>query len=114
MTKRDGYLYIIENKAWPNWLKIGTTKNIKSRLSSYQTSSPFRDYKVLFLIKHPDYLKAEKNIKEQMKMFALSIKNEWYEIDIDNAKKRLLEQIDFYLYNECDINQRYNSILKIK
>ena len=61
-----GYLYIISNNSWPGWIKIGTTKNLKTRLQTYQTGSPFRDYEVIYSIKHPDYLKAEKNIKIQV------------------------------------------------
>ena len=103
----SGYLYIITNKSWPGWIKIGTTRNLKTRLQSYQTSSPFRDYDVIYSIKHPAYLQAEQNIKKQMAHFAKQIKNEWYEVDIEVAKVRLTEQLDNYFYGECDLAESY-------
>ena len=78
----SGYLYIITNKSWPGWLKVGTTRNLKSRLQSYQTSSPFRDYEVIYSIKHPAYLQAEQNIKKQMAYFAKFIA---YIKNVENA-----------------------------
>ena len=103
----SGYLYIITNKSWPGWMKIGTTRNLKTRLQTYQTSSPFRNYEVMYSIKHPEYLQAEQNIKLQMKRFAKRIKNEWYEVDIEVAKVRLTEQLDNYFYGECDLAESY-------
>ena len=103
----EGYLYLITNVAWPGWIKVGTTKHIKSRMSSYQTSSPFRDYEVIFSIKHPDYLQAEKKIKEQMRYFASDIRNEWFKVDLQIAKARLVEQLDNFFYSECDTSQKY-------
>ncbi len=103
----SGYLYIITNKSWPGWIKIGTTRNLKTRLQTYQTSSPFRNYEVMYSIQHPEYLQAEQNIKLQMKRFAKRIKNEWYEVDIEVAKVRLTEQLDNYFYGECDLAESY-------
>ena len=53
MSLVEGYLYLITNSAWPGWIKVGTTKNIKHRVRSYQTGSPFRDYQVVYSVKHP-------------------------------------------------------------
>ena len=105
-----GYLYIIINKSWPGWLKVGTTRNLNTRLQTYQTSSPFRDYELIYSIKHPHYLEAEKNIKKQMKHFAKQIRNEWYEVDLQVAKIRLLEQLDNYFYGECDQEEEYHPV----
>ena len=105
-----GYLYIITNKSWPGWIKIGSTRNLKTRLQTYQTGSPFRDYEVLYSIKHPEYLKAEQNIKLQMLKFAKQIKNEWYEVDLEVAKVRLSEQLDNYFYGGCDYDEQYERV----
>lgn len=102
-----GYLYLISNTAWPGWIKVGTTKNIKTRLRTYQTGSPFRDYNVIYSVKHPKYLDAEKRIKKQMKYFASEIRNEWFKIDFIIARDRLIEQLDNYFYGECDKEQQY-------
>lgn len=91
---KSGYLYIIQNKAWPNWLKVGITNNLDKRLQSYQTSSPLRDYVLLYSLHHPKYKEAEKKIKEAMKPFAKSIKNEWFEVFFHIAKSRLDESFE--------------------
>lgn len=43
---KEGFIYIIENPAWPNMYKIGMTIDTEERLNSYQTYSPKRDYKI--------------------------------------------------------------------
>jgi len=70
------------------------TNNIKNRLRTYQTSSPFRDYKIEYYIHHPNCYEAEKKIHEMMKYFATDRKNEWFEIDLELAKTRLDETLD--------------------
>lgn len=42
----------------------------------------------------PTPLSAEKKIKEAMHYFALSQKNEWYEVDLGIAKARLDETLE--------------------
>jgi hypothetical protein len=91
-----GYLYIITNEAFPGWVKVGTTADLNQRLHVYQTSDPFRRYKIVFSLQHPQFREAEKKIKQTMKHFALAIKGEWYEVDLGIAKSRLEEQLDEY------------------
>lgn len=43
---KEGILYRISNPSWPNFLKIGISYDVVKRLSSYQTYSPLRDYKI--------------------------------------------------------------------
>jgi predicted GIY-YIG superfamily endonuclease len=91
--QKEGYVYIISNKAFPKFYKIGVTHDIQDRLRTYQTSAPHRDYKVEYYIKHPDCYKAEQSIKEMMKYFALERKNEWYMVDLNIAISRLDETL---------------------
>ena len=41
IEKKPGFIYIIKNKTWEGYYKIGKTRNIDNRLGQYQTSSPF-------------------------------------------------------------------------
>jgi len=91
---KEGFIYIISNSAFPNFYKIGVTNDIKSRLRTYQTSSPHRDYRIEYYIQHPDCYVAEQRIKEMMKHFALEIRNEWFRIDLNIAKTRLNETLE--------------------
>lgn len=87
----EGFIYIISNSNFPDFYKIGVTTDISKRLRTYQTSSPHRNFKVEHYIKHPDCYLAEQKIRENMKHFAKSIKNEWYEIPLWMAVTRLQE-----------------------
>jgi hypothetical protein len=49
---------------------------------------------MVFNIPHPDCFAAEKKIKEMMKMFAKSRKNEWFECGLQTAIVRLQEQVE--------------------
>ena len=92
--KKEGYVYIISNPDFPGYYKIGVTRNIKKRLSPYQTASPHRNFKVEYYIKHPDCYSAEDQIKEMMRYFALEEKGEWFLIDLNVAKVRLDETLE--------------------
>lgn len=92
----SGYLYIVINDAFPGWVKVGTTSNLTQRIHTYQTGDPFRNYRIVFSLHHPDFRQAEKKIKDTIKPFALSIRNEWYEIDLQMAKSRLIEVLESY------------------
>lgn len=93
-----GFLYIITNPAFPGWIKIGTTKDLTKRLQTYQTSSPHRDYEIVFSMEHPEYQIAEKRLRDTLSHFALRIRNEWYEVDVNIAIVRIQEQLDIYQY----------------
>lgn len=93
---KSGFLYIITNEAFPNWVKIGTTWNLNDRLHTYQTGDPYRRYKIVYSLHHPEFRTAEKKIKEVMKHFAGKIRGEWYNTSLEFAKSRLEEALDSY------------------
>jgi predicted GIY-YIG superfamily endonuclease len=90
----EGFVYIISNSNFPTYYKVGVTQNINKRLKSYQTSSPYRNYKIEYYIFHSDCYKAEKQIEESMKHFCTDKKNEWYKIPLHMAISRLDEQLE--------------------
>jgi len=102
---KSGYLYLITNDAFPNWVKVGTTFDLTQRLHVYQTGDPFRRYRIVYSVHHPDFRQAEKNIKETMKRFAHDIKGEWYEIALHMAKSRLEEQLEEYTERASETKQ---------
>jgi len=57
---KEGHVYAISNAAWPEWIKIGKAIDAEDRLSSYQTSSPRRDYKLVHSVYFDDRNAAEK------------------------------------------------------
>ena len=80
-----GFVYLMVNPSFPNWVKIGKTQNHFERLSSYQTGDPHRAYDMKIK-------KEVKNRHEAEKMFHMHFENiagnrshEWFKLDLDIA-----------------------------
>lgn len=76
--------YVIRNSAWPEWIKIGFTSKseMKTRLSTYQTGSPFRDYEVYHEVQFDDARTAEKEVQKRLTAMnaTRSPGTEWYKM----------------------------------
>lgn len=84
--KYEGYIYIITNPAWEGWVKIGKSINPKNRLKTFQTSSPFRDYELVYSIKTNDMTNLEYYIHLHLKDKDHYHENgEWFKITKENA-----------------------------
>lgn len=76
-------IYVITNPAWPEYVKLGRSKNVDNRLRTYQTHSPFKDYRVEFKTAVEDVYLFEKALKRK-----LGTENgEWYKITVEDALK---------------------------
>lgn len=84
-TIKEGYVYIITNKAWPEWVKIGMAIDAVDRLSGYQTSSPFRDYTLEHSVYSNDRRSSEKEAHKKAKRLALETSNEWFKLPLLQA-----------------------------
>lgn len=78
----NNYIYLIKNSAWEGYLKVGRTIDIKDRLKSYQTGSPFRDYELVYLKKVKDPYTIEEYFRENFECL-----HEWVLIDEEHAIK---------------------------
>lgn len=89
--------YVIINQAWPEWVKIGFTskEEMKTRLSTYQTGSPFRDYEVYHEVYFEDAKAAEKEVNKRLKQMNATqgTGKEWYKM----PKKLAANMIDAVL-----------------
>jgi hypothetical protein len=74
---KQGFVYAIVNPAWPNYVKIGSAIDVYDRLNSYQTSSPFRDYRLIGYFFCQDRLKKEHQIHS---IFNFHRNGEWCEV----------------------------------
>ena len=88
-----GYIYVITNKAWDGYYKIGQTVNLSKRLSTYQTSSPLRDYSFLTTKKVKDMNKAEKFLLEELKRY-YDVKGEWVSASKPEHILHLMEELN--------------------
>tara|TARA_R110002167_G_scaffold334751_1_gene542022 strand:- start:47 stop:568 length:522 start_codon:yes stop_codon:yes gene_type:complete len=80
-----GEVYIISNPAWEGWYKIGMAIEADDRVTSYQTSSPYRDYKVMYKVKVNNRREAEQKAHRKAEKVAEKYNSEWFFIDIDEA-----------------------------
>ena len=88
-----GEVYIIYNKAFEGWFKVGCAIDAKDRLKSYQTSSPFRDYELLFHEHFDNRQNAEKRVHDILKSHPRLVQwhNEWFMIEPTVIRKVILD-----------------------
>ena len=83
---KEGYVYAITNPAWPEWVKIGMAIDADDRCNGYQTSSPFRDYKVEHVVATKNRRAAEAEAHKLATKLAVETRGEWFRLDIEQAK----------------------------
>lgn len=83
---KTGHVYVISNPAWGKWLKVGRAVDAHDRVKQYQTSSPFRDYKVELTIDTDDTHVLEKQIHKKLRSKYNSI-NEWFEMSLEQFRE---------------------------
>ena len=81
----DGYIYVITNKAWEGWVKIGRATDVSKRIGAYNTSSPYRDYEAVYFTKTKNPFIIE--------MYFIDTygddNNEWFNISVEEAIKSI-------------------------
>ena len=82
---KEGYVYVITNKAWPGWVKIGMAVDAEERLSGYQTSSPHRDYVLEHSVASNDRRKSEREAHTRALPLATDSKGEWFKLSVEQA-----------------------------
>jgi len=83
---KEGYVYAITNPAWSEWVKIGMAVDADDRCNGYQTSSPFRDYKLEHTVVTNNRRKAEAKAHIAASKIAEEQRGEWFKISIEQAK----------------------------
>ena len=80
IPSKIGFFYIISNRNFPNYYKVGHSKDAETRLNHYQTYSPFRDFVLERYLVVSDSKLAESAV---LAYFSSSLANEWlYSTDI--------------------------------
>lgn len=81
---KEGYVYAIVNPAWPDWIKIGMAIDAEDRLNGYQTSSPMRDYTLVYSVFSNNRSKDERKAHKLAEKIA-DRRGEWFKIPQDKA-----------------------------
>ena len=90
---KEGDVYVIVNKAWDGWVKIGMAVDAEDRLNSYQTSSPLRDYVLLHKVFFNDRRTAEAEAHLLADTVAEERRGEWFKMSSYDAVK-VLSKVD--------------------
>tara|TARA_B100000780_G_scaffold261638_1_gene214227 strand:- start:366 stop:890 length:525 start_codon:yes stop_codon:yes gene_type:complete len=80
-----GDVYIITNKAWPEWVKIGKAIDATDRLKGYQTSDPFRAYELYHSVTKENRHTSELEAQKALEALSKDRKNEWFKVDLETA-----------------------------
>ena len=91
-VQKDGFVYLIENEAFPGWMKGGMTTDLKSRLDAYNQYDPLKRYRVVASKEVVSRRKAETWILHEMRMKSDLVNGEWFRIKKDVAQQ-LFENI---------------------
>jgi len=86
---KRGHIYVVSNPAWKGWYKVGMAVDASDRCSSYQTSSPFRDYMIEYTEYFDDRREAEKTIHSKLKKNKIEHVNEWFKADLNIIKNTI-------------------------
>ena len=86
--REQKFVYVISHPNFPGEYKVGIAKEWKSRLNSYQTSDPERQYKLEFKIETPKFRETEKYIHD-----LFPNKHEWVQGDLDEIIGAIQEYI---------------------
>ena len=81
---KSGHVYAMTNAAWPEWVKIGKAVDAEDRLSTYQTSSPMRDYTMVHYAYSDDRNVSERQAHERAAKLGEK-RNEWFKISREEA-----------------------------
>ena len=82
----QGQVYIITNPAWEGWVKVGMAVDASDRAGNYQTSSPFRDYELGYVVDTLDRRATEAETHARLGDL-FEQRNEWFKCSIDMAKR---------------------------
>ena len=91
----QGQVYVITNPAWEGWVKVGMAVDAGDRLNNYQTSSPFRDYTLVYTYEVDDRRAAESAAHTRLAKECDNI-NEWFKLPPPIANELILEVIHEY------------------
>ncbi len=93
---KEGYVYAMINPAFPGWVKVGHAVSMSDRENSYQTSDPFRGYKMIGGVYTDEREKLERLCHEHCERSSEERRGEWFKMNEVHAlniiKKEAREQ----------------------
>tara|TARA_R110000744_G_scaffold36484_2_gene84182 strand:- start:52 stop:519 length:468 start_codon:yes stop_codon:yes gene_type:complete len=91
---KQGHVYIVSNPAWKGWFKVGMAIDAADRCRGYQTSSPFRDFKLEYSRFFSDRKNTEKLVHKKLISTGSKNKGEWFNASLNEIKTTIKEVKD--------------------
>jgi hypothetical protein len=88
-TDSSGFIYLLVNPAFPEWVKVGKTIDTKRRLRNYQTGDPFRLYRLVKVWPTPDRHRDEALAELYLEWGAVDQQGEWFRTTAEQAIRLL-------------------------
>lgn len=82
----QGQVYIITNPAWEGWVKVGMAVDAVDRTGNYQTSSPYRDYELGYVVDTQDRRATEAETHARLGDL-FEQRNEWFKCTVEMAER---------------------------
>ena len=76
----EGYVYVMINPAWEGWVKVGMAVDPSDRCSSFQTSSPHRDYEIYYSKKFKNKSQSETIAHDLLRQESTESCKEWFKL----------------------------------
>lgn len=84
---RKGFVYCITNPSFKGWVKLGKAIDTEKRLSSFNGSTPYRNFKLEYKKEFKNYTRAEYFLLSKLNQASEEQSSEWFKIDLTKAKK---------------------------
>lgn len=75
---------VINNQAYPGWVKVGYTADLAQRLSQLNMGAPHKDYVVRSFLRVEDGRKVERLAHAVLSLTAAQ-SGEWFECEVEEA-----------------------------
>ncbi len=95
-SSTEGQVYVMTNPNFPEWVKVGMAVDAEDRLSTYQTSSPFRDYSLAASWDVTERRSAESEAHAALQKL-YERRSEWFNCTTEQAKEIVEEIIESYI-----------------
>lgn len=100
---RRGYLYLLEDSSYPEYIKLGMTRDLQRRYREYNQHKPYNTAEFIIVSEvFEDVEYVEKKMLEVLskRIMPISTRKEWFEVEHRDLLKEAIQQAEghFHLY----------------
>lgn len=99
---RRGFMYILFDEIFPEYIKVGRTSDVQKRLVGYNSDKPFRTARMLFVSSlFEDANTTEKTVLDYLYSVTspTTLSREWFEIKHLELIKETIERLENDIHN---------------